>query len=404
MIRNAHCTEGSRVLAVVRHPLGGVRTHIVYTYPYLLQAGYRFTFVIPDGEACRPFIDDVSEWKGVEILRVPDHPRKSFRPVFRPTLRRLLKERSYCLIHSHGVQAALPALFANLGVGVPHIMTSQDVFHRVGFSGPVDRLKLFGLGQLLRRLDVLIAVSEDTRQDHLHYLRALRRGPCQVEMIHNGIPIERFCDLTEQPPAGLHRRAAIGSDVCLMGFLGRFMEQKGFLVLVDAIGELLRRSDVKPFHLIAVGSGDFLVNYQRELATRPEIAQRITFLEHTQNVAPILRELNVLVMPSLWEAHPLLPMEAMLAGVPIVGTNCLGLREVLQGSPSVMVPPGDAIALADALQPAIAAPWTKEAKEYISIARERFDVRHTGEALCRLVDRIAGLKRKADNGRAKDQG
>lgn len=391
MILDEYSTKGRRVLAVVRHPVGGVRTHIVYTYPYLRQAGYRFTFVIPDGEACGPFIDDVADWDQVEVLRVPYHPRKRFHPVFRPVLRRLLKERSYCLIHSHGVQAALPALFANLGVRVPHIMTSQDVFHRVGFSGPVDRLKLFGLGQLLRRLDVLIAVSEDTRQDHLHYLRSLSRGPCRVEMIHNGIPIDRFCNASEQTPAALRQRVGIRGDVCLMGFLGRFMEQKGFLVLVDAIGELLRRPGVRAFHLAAVGSGDCLVNYQRVLATRPEIARRITFLEHTQNVAPILRELDLLVMPSLWEAHPLLPMEAMLAGLPVVGTSCLGLREVLRGSPSVMVPPGDAAALADALHHAIAAPWTEEAETYISIARERFDVRHTGEALCRLVDQVARL-------------
>ena len=380
--------QAKQVLAIVRHPVGGVRTHIVYTCPTLLQAGYQFTFVIPEGEGCQPFVTDVADWDNVQIVRVPYHPRKHLHPIFRPTVRRLLKQRSFDLIHSHGVLACLPAMFANVGIGIPHIMTSQDVFHRVGFSGPLDRLKLFALGQLLRRLDVLIAVSEDTRQDHLHYLPALKRGRCRVEMIHNGIPVDRFSELTQDPPARLRQQAGIGDEACLIGFLGRFMLQKGFLVLADAIGHLLDRADVKPFHLVAVGSGDCLINYQRELAKRPETAARITFLEHTQNVAPILRELDLLVMPSLWEAHPLLPMEAMLAGVPILGTSCLGLREVLDGSPSRMVPPGDASRLADALQQAIAAPWTAAAQAYIPTARQRFDVRDTADALQRVYDKL----------------
>ncbi len=380
--------EHKRVLAVIRHPVGGVRTHVVYTYAILMQAGYRFTFVIPQHESYATFREEVASWDGVQIVEVPYRDRRQCKPSFRPTVRRLLKQNKFCLLHSHGLQAAIPSLVANWGLGVPHVMTSQDVFNRVGFSGVVDRLKLLALGQLLRRLDVLIAVSEDTRKDHLRYLPTLEKGPCRLEMIHNGIPVDQFQEANGQPPVNLRQRVGISDDACLMGFLGRFMEQKGFLVLVEALSLLIQRKEARPFHLVAVGSGDFLLNYQAMLETRPEVSAHITFLEHTPNVAPILRELDLLVMPSLWEAHPLLPMEAMLVGIPIVGTDCLGLGEVLRGSPNTAATPGDAEALADALHRAIATPWKDAAKAYIPEARERFDVRRTADHLLHLFDEI----------------
>jgi len=307
-------------------------------------------------------------------------------------VRKLLREKRFSLIHSHGLQAAIPSIFANIGINVPHIMTSQDVFHHVDFSGKAGRLKLFALGHLLRRLDALIAVSEDTREDHLHHLPALRKGPCQVEMIHNGIPVEQFLSTNGAPPPNLRERFSLGDDICLIGYLGRFMEQKGFLVLIEALAQLVSHGGINPFHLLAVGSGDMLINYQRELAKKPEVARYISFLDHSPNPATILRELDLLVMPSLWEAHPLLPMETMLVGIPIVGTSCLGLREVLQGSPSVMVPPGDSRELARALRGAITSPWKDAAIEYIPKAKERFDVRQTADKLLRLFEELLNKK------------
>jgi len=244
------------------------------------------------------------------------------------------------------------------------------------------------LGQLLRRLDVLVAVSEDTRDDHLRYLPSLRKGPCRLETIHNGIPIDQFSDSNGHPAANLRQRLGIGADIFLMGFLGRFMKQKGFLVLIEALSILCRQDNVQPFHVVAVGSSDLLVNYQRELAKNPEVEQCISFMDHVPHSAPILRELDLLVMPSLWEAHPLLPMEAMVIGVPIIGTNCLGLREVLEGSPSRVVPPAAPERLALALREAITNPWRDDARKYIPIAKERFDVDRTAGKLLELFKEL----------------
>jgi glycosyltransferase involved in cell wall biosynthesis len=94
-------------------------------------------------------------------------------------------------------------------------------------------------------------------------------------------------------------------------------------------------------------------------------------------------------MPSLWEACPLLPMEAMCAGVPVLGSDCIGLNEVLAGSPSCIVPAGDEAALAAAIRQASYAPWKDRAAQYAPLAQRRFDVQARAHDLAALFDQLA---------------
>ena len=91
-------------------------------------------------------------------------------------------------------------------------------------------------------------------------------------------------------------------------------------------------------------------------------------MEAVPDVLPILQKLDLLIMPSLWEACPVLPMEAMCAGVPVLGSDCIGLREVLRGTPSLTSPAGDAPALASAIQEAIKPGSRHQAQAYVAEA------------------------------------
>jgi glycosyltransferase involved in cell wall biosynthesis len=269
------------------------------------------------------------------------------------------------------------------------VVTSHDVIRRDQFTGLGGRLKLSAIGWLLSRADALVAVSNDARENHLRYLPHLADCGDKVVTIPNGIDTARFQPC--QPAAGraLREQLGIPADACLMGFLGRFMEQKGFLVLVSAMAKVVGGETARPLHLAAFGSGDYVREYRAEVTRRPELAGRITFLDHTPDTAAVLHALDLLVMPSLWEACPLLPMEAMCAGVPVLGSDCIGLREVLAGSPSVVVPAGDDRALAEAIRRAAAAPWRDQAVRYAPVACRRFDVRSSARSLAGLFERFS---------------
>jgi glycosyltransferase involved in cell wall biosynthesis len=372
-----------RVLVVVRWPLGGIRTHVLYNYPAAAGCGYRFTFVGPADPWLDTLADTLRGVPGCEYVGVPVHgPRCRLWPA----VRRLARSGRFALMHSHGLTAGVHGVLANLGLGLPHLATVHDPLRPDQFPGLGGRAKRWLLGRAARHIDTLVAVSEDIRANLLEYLPPLRRGPGRVVTICNGIDVSRYAGDGCPAASDLRQGLGLGPETFLIGFLGRFMVQKGFLPLLEALQLLAARGTRRPFHLVAVGSGDYVREYRKQIGRRG-LAGHVSLLDFVADVLPVLRQLDLLVVPSLWEASSLVSMEAMAAGVPVLGTDCIGLREVLRGTPARSVPAGDAGALCRGLEDAIAVPWTAEARAYAPVARERFDNTRAASRLIGLFDR-----------------
>jgi glycosyltransferase involved in cell wall biosynthesis len=377
-----------RVLAVVRWPLGGIRTYLLYHCPLLQEAGFRFTFVGPAHSSFHAFRDEVADWEGVEFAEAPMRGRECS---LRGVVRKLLRTGRYDLVHSHGLGAAAQVALANLGLGTPHVISSHDVFRKDQFPGLLGRLRLGVLGWLLAQADAIVSVSEDAQANLVEYLPSLARARCRLVPVLAGIDMSRFGADPETAASELRERLRLGADVFLLGFLGRFMEQKGFLPLLDSLKQLRARLPAGRFHLAAIGSGDYEREYRREVERRG-LGDCITFLDFVPDIGPLLRQLDLLVMPSLWEACGLLAIEALASGVPVLGSDCVGLREVLRGTPGRMAPAGDAAAWARALERAIARPWLEEARNYAAVARRRFDVTHSARRLQGVCEEVLRLR------------
>ena len=89
--------------------------------------------------------------------------------------------------------------------------------------------------------------------------------------------------------------------------------------------------------MLCFGWGGFIREEQVEIKRRG-LENNFHFLPFQENPARAIRGVDVVVMPSLWEACPLLPMEVLVAGVPVIGTDCVGMREVLLDTPARVVP------------------------------------------------------------------
>jgi glycosyltransferase involved in cell wall biosynthesis len=166
------------------------------------------------------------------------------------------------------------------------------------------------------------------------------------------------------------------------------MAQKGFRTLVDAVGILMREGMDRRLAILTFGWGGFI---REDFQYVEERGLQNVFLQqpHTDEPERWMKGLDVIAMPSRWEACPLQPMEALAAGVPVVGTTCLGLREVLQGSPARMVTPGDAAGLAAALRDELETPRREQFEAYAPTAVERFAVDVCAERLRDLYRGIA---------------
>jgi glycosyltransferase involved in cell wall biosynthesis len=382
-----HANGGTRprVLIVARWPVGGIRTHLLANYTALCAAGFRFTFVGPADASLGSLRAGFGGIEGTGFVGVPIENRRCR---LWPVVRGLLREGRFGLLHSHGATAVAHAALANLGIGVPHVATLHEPLRANQFPGWVGRFKRWALARALGQTDAIITVSADARANVFEHFPALRGRADHVLTVPNGIHLDRDATLSEEPGNDLREHLGLDAQPFLLGFLGRFMPEKGFPVLLEAVDRLVREETVRPFHLVGFGSGDFRREYQKAILRRG-LEKHVSLLDFVPNVWPVLRQLDLVVMPSLWEAWPLLPMEAMAAGVPVLGSDCIGLREVLRDTPSRLVAVNDPVALADGLRAALEQPWTEAARAFAPQARLRFDNVHAVRRLTALFDALA---------------
>lgn len=126
-------------------------------------------------------------------------------------------------------------------------------------------------------------------------------------------------------------------------FVGRLMEEKGVRVLLKALAGL-------PLKSVIVGSGPLDKSVQALTKSNPSISYHSHAVP--AEVQTLMQRSKILVIPSLWpENAPYVILEAMQAGAAIIGSDIGGIPEMLEhGRCGILVPPGDVVALADAIK------------------------------------------------------
>ena len=134
-------------------------------------------------------------------------------------------------------------------------------------------------------------------------------------------------------------------------FVGRLASNKGLLVLADAFDRLARSDPAA--RLVVVGADGGTRPALERRARDLGIASRVTITGHIEDerlLASGFREARLLALPSEYEAFGLVLLEALAHGTPVVSTRVGGIPEFIEdGKAGVLVPPGDAPALSDAL-------------------------------------------------------
>lgn len=215
------------------------------------------------------------------------------------------------------------------------------------------------------RFDHILCVSEASRRA---IAAELEREPETIQVLPNGIEPELFYPRPdwEGGPAGRDLRVL---------FAGTVAEHKGVHTVLEAMVLLQAESDGRRITLTVVGSG----HSAYETALRRQVAElgledRVSFHGRVPREAMprLMREFDVLVLPSIWE-EPLarVMLEAMASGLVVVGTATGGTGEVVVHDQTGLVfPPGDAPALASCLaslaaEPARAVALARAARERV---------------------------------------
>ncbi len=189
----------------------------------------------------------------------------------------------------------------------------------------------------------LICVSEAVRR---HHLRRTGLSPERYRVIRNGIDVGAFARDEERRRA-LRRRWSLSDDQPLLAFVGRLDRQKGVDTLLGAMAHLGARG--APAELVIAGDGPQRGMVENFVA-RAHGGAHTRLLGWRDDVAALLSAADVFVLPSRWEGFGLAAVEAMAAGLPVIATRVPGLSEVVaHGRTGLLLPPGDATALAEAI-------------------------------------------------------
>ncbi len=124
-------------------------------------------------------------------------------------------------------------------------------------------------------------------------------------------------------------------------------EQKGISYLIQALARTA--PDQPRLRLLILGDGPLRQSLQK-LAEDLTIQDRVLFTGFRTDIGELLQIMDIYALPSLWEGHPLVLLEAMAAGKPVVATDIPGSREVVAPEQTgLLVPPRDPHQLAQAL-------------------------------------------------------
>jgi glycosyltransferase involved in cell wall biosynthesis len=164
----------------------------------------------------------------------------------------------------------------------------------------------------------------------------------QVAVVPNGVDLGRF---QADAMVRAEMRRELSDDAVVALFVGGDWDRKGLGVAVEAMGILRRRG--RPVHLWVVGDGD--MGRYREEATRLGVVDTVSFFGRRTDTERWFQAADVLLLPSLYEAFPLVALEAASCGLPVVATPVHGIAELVGRDEAGVLVERRPDALADAI-------------------------------------------------------
>ncbi len=272
-------------------------------------------------------------------------------------------------VHAHfGTNSAEVAMLAQvLGEG-----TFSFTAH-----GPeeFDKPEALGLARKIANARFVVAISSFGRSQLCRWVP----GPQwdKIAVVHCGIEDGFFARADDLAPAVVPRLVCVG----------RLCEQKGQLLLVAAAVALARRG--VQFELVLAGDGEMRAEIEAAIREGGIVDRvRITGWISSAQVKAELLAARALVLPSFAEGLPVVIMEAMALGRPVISTYIAGIPELVRsGSEGWLIPAGDVDALADAMRDCLEADPERLA-QMGRAAHERVLARHQVDTEAAKLERL----------------
>ncbi len=365
-------TDRFRILHCLRAPLGGLFRHVLDLSAEQAARGHDVGLVF-DSTNTDPLSEarlaSVADRLRLGVMRIPMSrwPGLGDASASR-AVAQLARETDAHVLHGHGAKGgAYARLAARLlrfqGYPVAAFYTPHGGSLHFPEGSPAA-LAFIGMEKVLARFtDGLIFESDYIRRE---YERRVGAGLAPTVVVTNGLQPSDF--ITHAP----------GADAADFLFVGELRELKGVDVLLHALAAV---AHTRPVSAVIVGAGPDRDAFER-LAAELHLTGMVTFSGPLPAAQAFTRG-RAIVVPSRAESLPFIVMEAAAGEVPLIATNVGGIPEIVAGSDTPLLPPGDTVALARALQGFLGDPGTAKARalRLKQAVQKRFAIGATTDAV-----------------------
>ncbi len=341
------------LVLITRSEPGGAQVHVRD-----LVCGLRDRVDFQVGIGDDKFLAQALRSAGIAVTIVPSlqrsvSPAHDLRAV--GDLRGLIRKARPQLVHTHSTKAGLLGRFAARLEGVPALHTAHAwsfsdglPWTRRAFAIPVEALA----GRITDRF---IVVSDADREVGTRY--GVARA-AQVRVIHNGV-----CDTTERANPGI-------DCVPVITMIARMAAPKDHALLLRALAGI-----TAPFGLRLIGDGPERPAIE-SLILELGLGDRVEMVGESSDVPRLLASSQISALISRQEGFPLVVLEAMRAGLPVIASDVGGIREAIEhGVSGRLVARGDSAGLQASLLGLISDPVLR--RSYGEAGRRAYEARFT---------------------------
>jgi len=248
------------------------------------------------------------------------------------------------------------------------LSTEHDPFPLTGLKNSFKK-------NCLKKTDFTIAVSDANREMLLKLYPQVKN---KISTVHNGIDLEEFrrplIHFANQHKLLIRQKLfnARPQDFVIIS-VAALHERKGLKYLLEAFAKVAEKKENAK--LAIVGEGPERKNLEK-LIKNLGIDNKVVLTGVQSDIAKLLKSANLFVLPSIKEAFGLAVVEAMDAGIPIIGSNTGGIPEIIEnGKTGLLVEPRDAQGLADKILELIESPPLCQKLTYVASHEvKKFDV------------------------------
>jgi len=232
-------------------------------------------------------------------------------------IRKFLLAGEFNIIHTHNTE---PFIDGTLSALISNVKTLIHTDHARNF--PDHKHYMFAEWVMSHFAYRVVGVSEHTAYNLIRYESI---NPSKVVVIKNGIDCEKYSPKVDS--GNLRDSLDIDGNFPILGLCVRLSKQKGIVYLLRALPEVIK---IFPkTRLVIVGSGreeKFLKNLSHEIG----VDKNVIFLGARTDIPQLIKLFDIYVLPSLWEGLPMVVLESMATGCPIIATDVGGNGSVIQ--------------------------------------------------------------------------